>query len=163
MKHKVKFPCKLCKDDHLTYLCPRIEEASRLLAQGPAVLTNPLLHNQNMNSKSHDQSGDDHDLPEGSGRGCINMVHAAKVVTRAKDYGSSQPSQSKEPDPPGSPLRIEKPMDKPETAPRIPKGVLKHSGHNPNARAAQNYSVVKDLGHTPCAMSALEVLQSCLS
>ena len=26
-KRKVKFPCKLCKDDHLTYLCPRIEEA----------------------------------------------------------------------------------------------------------------------------------------
>ena len=31
-KHKVKFPCKLCKDDHLTYLCPRINEASRFLA-----------------------------------------------------------------------------------------------------------------------------------
>ena len=83
------------------------------------------------------------------------MVRAAKVVTHAKDYGSSQPIQSKELDPPGSPLRIEKPMDKPETTPRIPKGVLKHSGNNPNARATQNYSVVKDLGHTPCAMSTL--------
>ena len=31
-KCKVKFPCKLCKDDHLTYLCPRIDEASRFLA-----------------------------------------------------------------------------------------------------------------------------------
>ena len=31
-KHKVKFPCKLCKDDHLTHLCPRIEEASRFIA-----------------------------------------------------------------------------------------------------------------------------------
>ena len=48
-KRKVNFPCKLCKDDHLTYLCPRIDEALRLLAQGPAMLTNPLLHNQNMN------------------------------------------------------------------------------------------------------------------
>ena len=26
-KCKVKFPCKLCKDDHHTYLCPCIEEA----------------------------------------------------------------------------------------------------------------------------------------
>ena len=51
-------------------------------------------------------------------------------------------------------------VDKPEVAPHIPKGVLKRSGHNPNARVAQKYSVVKDLGHTPCAMSALEVLQS---
>ena len=54
-------------------------------------------------------------------------------------------------------------MDKAEAPPRIPKGVLKRSGHNPNARAAQNYYVVKDLGHTPCAMSVLEVLQSCPS
>ena len=33
-KHKAKFPCKLCKDDHLTYLCPRIDEAWIFLAQG---------------------------------------------------------------------------------------------------------------------------------
>ena len=44
-KYKVKFPCNLCKDNHLTYLCPRIDESSRFLAQGPAVLTNPLPHN----------------------------------------------------------------------------------------------------------------------
>ena len=100
---------------------------------------------------------------EGSGHGCINMVRATKVVTYVKDYGSSQPSPGKEPDTPGSPLCIEKPMDKPETAPRIPKGFLKHSGHNPNAQATQNYSVVKDLGHTPCVMFALVVLQSCPS
>ena len=31
-KHKVKFPCKLCKDDHLTHLCPCMEEASRFIA-----------------------------------------------------------------------------------------------------------------------------------
>ena len=77
-----------------------------------------------MNSRIHDQSGGDQDLPEGSGRGCINMVCAAKVVTCVKDYGLSQPRPGKEPDPPGSPLRIEKPVDKPEVAPCIPKGVL---------------------------------------
>ena len=97
------------------------------------MLTNPLPHNQNMNLKSHDQSDDDHDPPETSGHGYINMVHAVKVVTRVKDYGSSQPSPGKEPDPPGSPLSIEKPMDKLETTPCIPKGVLKCSGHNTNA------------------------------
>ena len=61
------------------------------------------------------------------------MVRAVKVVTHAKDYGSSQPSPGKEPDPLGSPLHIEKSMDKPETAPHIPKAVLKRSRHNPNA------------------------------
>ena len=97
------------------------------------MLANPLSHNQNMNSKSHDESGDEHDPPKGSGHGYINMVRAAKVVIRAKDYGSSQPSPGKELDPTGSPLCIEKPMDKPETAPCIPKGVLKCLGHNPNS------------------------------
>ena len=52
-------------------------------------------------------------------------------------------------------------MDKPEIAPCIPKGVLNHSGHNPNARATHNYLVVEDLGQTPYAMSMLEVLQTC--
>ena len=61
------------------------------------------------------------------------MVRATKVVTRAKDYGSSQPNPGKEPDPLGTPLHIEKPVDKPEAAPCIPKGVLKCSGHNPNS------------------------------
>jgi hypothetical protein len=41
----------------------------------------------------------------------------------------------------------------------IPKGAFKKASHNPNARAAQNYSVVEDLSQTPCAMFALEVLQ----
>ena len=127
------------------------------------MLTNPLPHNQNMNSRTHDQSGCDQDPPEASAHGCINMVHATKVVTCAKDYGSSLPDPGKEPDPPGTPLHIEKPVDKPEATPRIPKGVLKCSGQNHNARATQNYSVVEDLGHTPCAMSSLEVLQSCPS
>ena len=90
-------------------------------------------------------------------------MHDAKFVTHVKDYGSSQPGLGKEPTPPGSPLHIEKLVDKPEVAPRIPKGVLKRSWHNPNARASQNYFVVEDLGHTPCAMSALEVLQICPS
>jgi hypothetical protein len=57
------------------------------------------------------------------------------------------------------PLQIEKP----EPPPRILKGVLKCSTHNPNARATHNYSIVEDLGQTPCAMSALEVLQMCPS
>jgi hypothetical protein len=34
---------------------------------------------------------------------------------------------------------------------------------NPNARAAQNYSIVEGLAQAPSAMSALEVLQSCSS
>ena len=64
------------------------------------------------------------------------MVHATKVVTRAKDYGLSKPNLGKEPDPLGSLLHIEKPVAKPEVAPRIPREVLKHLRHNSNAQTA---------------------------
>jgi hypothetical protein len=50
-----------------------------------------------------------------------------------------------------------------ETMTCIPKGAFKKASHNPNARATQHYSVVEDLSQIPCAMSALEVLQSCPS
>ena len=76
-------------------------------------------------------------------------MRTTKVVTRAKDYGSSQPNLGKEPPPTESPLCIENTMDKLEIAPHIHKGVLECLGHNPNARATQNYSVVENLGHTP--------------
>ena len=101
------------------------------------MLTNPLPQNQNTNSRTVDLGGTSGGTPKlsdtASGHGCINMVHATEVLTRVKDYGSSQPSPGKEPDPLGSPLHIEKPVDKPEFAHCIPKGFLKHSGHDPNA------------------------------
>ena len=47
--NKVKFPCKLCGDSHLTHLCPKITEAKRLIdqlnaAQQMAILRNPFPH-----------------------------------------------------------------------------------------------------------------------
>ena len=45
--------------------------------------------------------------------------------------------------------------------PKILKGVFKKAFHNLNSRVASNYSVVEYLAQTPCAMSVLEVLQSC--
>ena len=77
------------------------------------------------------------------------------VATRSRDYSSPQNVPGQEsPPPPETPLQIEKP----EPSPRIPKGVLKCSTHNPNARASHNYSIVEDMGQTPCMISALEVL-----
>jgi hypothetical protein len=45
----------------------------------------------------------------------------------------------------------------------IPKGAFKKNSHNPNARVAQNYSLMEDLSQSPYAMSTMEVLQSCPS
>lgn len=52
-KKKVKFPCKLCSGDHLTHLCPKIEDAQRLLGQkgtssSQVVLTNPFPQGQQL-------------------------------------------------------------------------------------------------------------------
>ena len=43
------------------------------------------------------------------------------------------------------------------------KGVLCMSSYNPNACASQHYNIVADLAHAPSAISALELLHSCLS
>ena len=63
------------------------------------MLTNPLPHNKIMKSRTinpHCASGGDQNLSEANtAHGYVNMVCDTKVVTRAKDYGSSQPSLRK--------------------------------------------------------------------
>ena len=107
-KHKVKFPCKLCKDDHLTHLQPRMEDGLKFIAQGPTVFKNPLPNNKNMNLRIMDSgsasSGTQNPLDATSGHNCINMVKSTSVVMHVKDYGSSQPDLGKEPAPPEIPL-----------------------------------------------------------
>ena len=42
-KKKVKIPCKLCHEDHLTHQCPLMEQAQKLLkVQQPTVLKDPF-------------------------------------------------------------------------------------------------------------------------
>jgi hypothetical protein len=160
-KRKLKFPCKLCTDDHLTHLCPKLAEAARILNLLSIVLTNPFPHNQHLASSSTNignaVDGSQNPPSQYGDRVCINMVDAKiDIATRSRDYSSSKASTSLEAPPP--PLERNLQIEKPEPPPRILKGVIKHSTHKPNARATQNYSIVEDLGQTPCAMSALEVL-----
>jgi hypothetical protein len=64
----VKFPCKLCKEDHITHLFPKIEETLRLIMQHPAVLTNLFPHNPNMASRTSNTEN-------ASGGGQSPLVH----------------------------------------------------------------------------------------
>ena len=80
------------------------------------------------------------------------------LYNRNKNYEKETSNKVKAIGETSNPLTIEKPA---ETMPKILKGVFKKTLHNPNSRAASNYYVVEDLAQTPCAMSALEVLQSC--
>ena len=87
------------------------------------------------------------------------MVSHVNVATRSHDYGEAETSKDKSAPRTTDPLHIEWPSV--ENIPRIPKGSAKRVTINPNVRAAQNYSIVEDLDQSLCAMSALEVLQSC--
>ena len=94
------------------------------------------------------------------------MADTVDLATRAKSY-DKQPKveQSAHVDSPSQPqsngpLTFEKPTFEAPSHPS--KGTLRHT-HNLNAWAAQHYSIVEHLAQAPCAMSALEVLQSCPS
>ena len=57
-------------------------------------------------------------------------------------------------DPPGSQLNGSLSIKKPtiDIVPRPPKGVLRKTTHNPNARATQYYSIVEDSAQVPYVM-----------
>jgi hypothetical protein len=130
------------------------------------VLTNPFQHGQNLTQASaRTEGGSQETCPPLNNPASANvyMVRGdAFILTRVHDYNKpSAYEKGKEVDLPSLPLQIEKTLG--ETMTCIPKGAFKKSSHNPNARAAHNYSVVEDLSQTPCAMSTLEVLQRCPS
>ena len=59
------------------------------------------------------------------------------------DYGESKSSKAKGAPDTSEPLHIERPAFEPIY--HMPKGSAKRSTINPNAKAAQNYSIVEDL------------------
>jgi hypothetical protein len=131
--------------------------------QQRAVLTNPFQHGKNLTQASTSMKGGSQEpCPPVNNPASANvyMVRGdAFILTRVHDYSKPSTSEKgKEAEIPSLPLQIEKTLG--ETMTRIPKGAFKKTSHNPNARATQNYSVVKDLSQTPCSMFSLEVLQS---
>jgi hypothetical protein len=93
----------------------------------------------------------------------IYMVKGdAFISNREHDYSKPRTfEKGKEAKLPYLPLQIEKMLGKKMT--RIPKHAFKKASHNLDVRATHNYYVMEDLSQTPCAMSTLEVLQSCPS
>jgi hypothetical protein len=130
------------------------------------VLTNPFEHGQNMTQSSTSAEGGSQGYPPSSNNLASVNVYMMKgdayISTRAHDYNKKSASEKgKEVETPSLPLQIKKTLG--ETMTFIPKGMSKKYSHNSNTTSAHNYSVVKDLSQTPCAMSSLEVLQSCPS
>jgi hypothetical protein len=163
-KWKARYPCNLCAEDHLTHLFPLLVEAQKFVTQQQqVVLTNPFQHGKKLTQASTSAKGGNQETcppPNNPSSMNIYMVRGhAFITTRVHDYSKPSASEKgKEADLPSLPLQIKKTLG--ETMTHIPKGAFKKASHNPNARAAQNYSMVEDLSQTPCAMSSLEVLQS---
>jgi hypothetical protein len=100
---------------------------------------NPFPHNQHLSLSSSNAEnatgGGQNQQSQDGDHLCINMVDAEiDVATQSRDYSSKQDNPGLECPPP--PLEMTLQIEKPEPPPHILKGVLKHSTHNPNARAA---------------------------
>jgi hypothetical protein len=175
-KKKVKFPCLACKEeDHFTRDCPRLADVQKFVEQSknppPAMLTNPFpAQHQQLIAKVPAQQPTQQNAPPPSGASSssihIMMADTVDLATRAKNYEKQPEGESSahvnSPSQPQShsSLTFEKPTF--EAPSRPSKGTLRRT-HNLNAWAAQHYSIIEDLTQAPCAMSALEVLQSCPS
>jgi hypothetical protein len=153
----VRYPCNLCTEDHPTHLCPQLAEAQKFVTQKqPVVLTNPFQHGKNLTQAfARTEGGIQGPSPPANNPASANvyMVRGdAFISNRVHDYSKPSTSEKgKEVELPSLSPQIEKILG--ETMTRIPKGTFKKSSHNPNARAAQNYSLVEDLSQTPCVVS----------
>ena len=117
-----------------------MEQAQKMLkGQQPVVLKDPFLQGHISASTSNVVGGS----PNALDPNYINMVRSQTLLqTRNKNYETEAPEKGKSIGETSNPLTIEKHT---ETMSKIPKGVFKKTLHNPNARAAANYSVVEDL------------------
>jgi hypothetical protein len=149
---------------------PAPQQAQQQYAQQPpAVLQNPIPHQGVINTQQDTQHpppqmGQYHN-PNNPAERTILLTSEEEILlqTRNRQYPptteSTPTSPETNPTPTGPPLVIPRPSAEPPL--RIPRIPLRRNVHNPQARAAHNYSLVDDLAQSPAAMSVLEVLQTC--
>jgi hypothetical protein len=135
----------------------------------PAVLQNPIPHQGVINTQQDTQHpppqvGQYHN-PNNPAERTILLTSEEEILLQTRNRQYQTPAESTpispetNPTPTGPPLVIPRPSAEPPL--RIPRIPLRRNVHNPQARAAHNYSLVDDLVQSPAAMSVLEVLQTC--
>ena len=107
--YEVKFPCKLCHEDHLTHLCPLMDQAQKLLkAQQPTVLKDPFPQGENYALASNVAGGTQSSLDPNY----INIVRSLTLLqTRNRNYEKETPEKGKAVGETSNPLTIEKPAE----------------------------------------------------
>jgi hypothetical protein len=154
-----------------------VHDEPRLLSsfKGPrnppllAVLSQPFPFQQQAQLVIHDQ-------PSPSNTSYVLMCTSDSkqnditLTNRAKDYSFSKEKVDAIPPSLVQPSPVTPPTNGPLHLKRMrldtilrppPKGVVRKSAFNPRARAAQNYSIVKDIDQALFVMSALQFLQIC--
>jgi hypothetical protein len=135
----------------------------------PVVLQNPIPYQDVINTQQDTQHpppqvGQYHN-PNNPAERTIFLTSEEEILLQTHNRQYHTPVESPPispettPTPMGPPLVIPLPSSKPPL--RIPHIPLRRNVHNPQARAAHNYSLVDDLAQSPTAMSVLEVLQTC--
>jgi hypothetical protein len=148
---------------------PAPQQAQQQYAQQPpAVLQNPIPHQGIINTQQDTQHPPpqmrQYHNPNNPAERTILLTSEEEILlqTRNRQYPptaeSTPTSTEANPTPTGPPLVIPHPSA--ELPLRIPRIPLRRNVHNPQARAAHNYSLVDDLAQSPAAMSVLEVLQT---
>lgn len=140
-----------------------MQDAQHLLVQqgsssSQTIMTNTFPQGKQLLSGANSNAGTStRGNQEGENLSNVYMMSShIDVAMRACDYGELEIAKAKSIPEAIKPLHIEWPFV--ESIPRILKGSVKRSTINPNAREAQNYSIVEDLAQSPCAMSASKVL-----
>ena len=160
-----KYPCIVCPKDHMTKYYPCLLDVCNYVKQGQSssqceVPTNPFPAPQKMVSQVPSPlSG-----ASSSSSNTILMVDMVFGISkRAKNYvqleGSSATKATPSTSQPDRSLTLDIPTIE---LPSCTSKVTSHqTRHNFKTQATQHYSIVQDLIQAPCAMSSLEVLQSC--
>jgi hypothetical protein len=188
---KTIFPCALCHEfGHYTHHFPQIVDFKWLKDSGslphspaqtapqqapqqyvqqppPIVLQNPIPHQgviQQDTQHPPPQVGQYHN-PNNPAKRIILLTSEEEILLQMRNHQYHTPVESTpispetNPTPTVPPLVIPLPSTEPPL--RIPCIPLRRNVHNPQGRAAHNYSLVDDLAQSPAAMSVLEVLQTC--
>jgi hypothetical protein len=135
----------------------------------PVVLQNPIPHQGVMNTQQDTQPTPpqlgQYLNPNNLADRTILLTSEEEILLQTRNRQYRAPIESPpippetNPTPTGTPLVLPRPTF--ETPLRIPRIPLHRNVHNPQARAAHNYSLVDDLAQSSVAMSILEVLQTC--
>jgi hypothetical protein len=148
---------------------PQQEPQQYVQQPPPSMIQNPIPHQGVINTQNDTRHPPpltgQYLNPNNPADHTILLTSEEEILLQTRNHQYHAPAESPpippeiNPTPTGPPLVIPLPSAKPLL--RIPRIPLRRNVHNPQARAAHNFSLVDDLAQSLAAMSVLEVLHTC--